>query len=146
VVDKPDQLWKPFRESVGVGSRSLGHDRARQLANHADLRLLPPNTPTPPVAAAPGATTPAPTAAAASHVAAVPPDPRLPAPGTILTRLYKGQRLVEVTVLPSGFAFQGKVFASFSALAKAITGSHCNGYHFFRLTKPSLASTTEANL
>ena len=39
-----------------------------------------------------------------------------------------------MTVLQSGFAYQGQVFASLSALAKAITGSHCNGFLFFRLT------------
>jgi hypothetical protein len=32
---------------------------------------------------------------------------------------------------------------SLSALAKAITGSHCNGYHFFRLSQALAASTTE---
>jgi hypothetical protein len=63
-----------------------------------------------------------------------PPDPRLPPPGTIITRLYKGRQL-QVTVLPNGFGYQDKCFASLSALAKAITGSHCNGFYFFRLTK-----------
>jgi len=37
--------------------------------------------------------------------------------------------------LPSGFEFEGEVFKSLSAVAKAITGQHCNGYHFFRLGK-----------
>ena len=58
----------------------------------------------------------------------------MPQPGALIHRLYKGQQL-QVTVLRSGFAFQGQVFASLSAVAKAITGSHCNGYLFFRLTK-----------
>jgi hypothetical protein len=128
-------------QALALGDLSQrARDRAKQLANHADLRLIPPKNPTAPVA-----TATAPTAAAVSGVAAVPPDPRLPAPGTLLTRLYKGQRL-EATVLTSGFAFQGKVFASLSALAKAITGSHCNGFYFFHLTKSPVASTTEANV
>jgi hypothetical protein len=38
-----------------------------------------------------------------------------------------------VTVLPTGFEFEGDVFKSLSAVAKAVTGQHCNGYHFFRL-------------
>jgi hypothetical protein len=59
-------------------------------------------------------------------------DVRLPAPGGIVTRLYKGRRL-EVTVLARGFAHDGIVYRSLSAVAKAITGSHCNGYLFFRL-------------
>jgi hypothetical protein len=67
----------------------------------------------------------------------VAPDRRLPPPGGVIQRLYKGQQL-QVTVLQSGFAYQGQVFASLSAVAKAVTGSHCNGFLFFRLT------TTEA--
>jgi hypothetical protein len=62
-----------------------------------------------------------------------PVDPRLPPPGTILTRSYKGQ-LVQVQVLTAGFAYGGRVYASLSAVAKAITGSHCNGFLFFRNT------------
>ena len=37
-------------------------------------------------------------------------------------------------MLPSGFEFEGDVYKSLSAVAKKITGSHCNGYLFFRLT------------
>ena len=43
----------------------------------------------------------------------------------------KGQ-LVQVQVLTEGFAYAGRVYPSLSAVAKAITGSHCNGYLFFR--------------
>jgi hypothetical protein len=60
----------------------------------------------------------------------VPAERRLPPPGGVLTRLYKGRHL-QVTVLTSGFEFQGAVYRSLSAVAKAITGSHCNGYLFF---------------
>jgi hypothetical protein len=38
-----------------------------------------------------------------------------------------------VQVLQRGFAYQGQVFKSLSAVAKAITGSHCNGFWFFGL-------------
>ena len=62
-----------------------------------------------------------------------PIDPRLPPPGTILTRPYKGQ-LLQVQVLTEGFAYAGRVYASLSAVAKAITGSHTNGFLFFRNT------------
>ena len=61
-------------------------------------------------------------------------DRRLPEPGTVITRLYKG-RLLEVRVLADGFAHDAERFASLSAVAKHITGSHCNGYHFFGLSK-----------
>ena len=60
-----------------------------------------------------------------------PSDDRLPPPGTILTRPYKGQT-VQVQILTSGFAYQGQVYPSLSAVAKAVTGSHTNGFLFFR--------------
>ena len=95
--------------------------RAEELARDADLRLNPPRrqttTTTPPEPV---------------HVP-TPVDHRLPPPGTILTRPYKGQ-LVQVQVLTDGFAYAGTVYASLSAVAKVITGSHTNGYHFFRNT------------
>jgi len=58
-------------------------------------------------------------------------DARLPAPGTILTRKYRG-RTVAVTVLEDGgFDLEGKRFSSLTAVAKAVTGSHWNGHLFF---------------
>jgi hypothetical protein len=93
--------------------------RAAELARDADLRLNPPR----------GQTTTAATPEPVSVPA--PADPRLPPPGTILTRPYKGQ-LVQVQVLTEGFAFAGRVYPSLSAVAKAVTGSHTNGFHFFR--------------
>jgi hypothetical protein len=102
-------------------------DRARryadQIVNDADLRLLPPKELTQPAAvnAAPKPVRPQQQT-----------DGRLPQPGSTITRLYKGQTL-QVEVLPAGFAYQGTVYASLSAVAKAITGSHCNGFLFFRL-------------
>jgi hypothetical protein len=39
-----------------------------------------------------------------------------------------------VQVLTEGFAYAGRVYPSLSAVAKAVTGSHCNGYLFFRNT------------
>ncbi len=53
-------------------------------------------------------------------------------PGQEITREYKGQTLV-VRVLSEGFEFEGDVYKSLSAVAREITGTHCNGYHFFRL-------------
>jgi hypothetical protein len=96
--------------------------RAAELARDADLRLNPPQHKTTATTAAPEPVR-----------LPAPADPRLPPPGTILTRPYKGQ-LVQVQVLTDGFAYAGNVFPSLSAVAKAITGSHTNGYHFFRNT------------
>ena len=96
--------------------------RAAELARDADLRLNPPPS---------KATT---TATPSESISAPAPiDQRLPPPGTILTRPYKGQ-LVQVQVLTEGFAYGGRVYPSLSAVAKAITGSHCNGFLFFRNT------------
>lgn len=57
---------------------------------------------------------------------------RLPLPGSTITREYKGQTL-EVLVRENGFEYEGTRYKSLSAVAKAITGNHCNGYLFFRL-------------
>jgi Protein of unknown function (DUF2924) len=94
--------------------------RAAELARDADLRLNPPRS---------KSTAPPPEPVSLP----APVDHRLPPPGTILTRPYKGQQL-HVQVLTDGFAFAGRVYPSLSAVAKAITGSHCNGFHFFRNT------------
>ena len=93
--------------------------RAAELANDADLRLNPPRAE--PAAARPEVAPPAP----------LPKDERLPPPGTVLTRKYKGE-VLQVKVLPAGFEWRGQVHASLSAVAKAITGSHCNGFLFFQ--------------
>jgi hypothetical protein len=104
--------------------------RAVQLANDADLRLSPPAGC--PAGPSQGEATPAPPPPALV-------DGRLPRPGTVITRRYKGQTL-RVHVLDRGLAFNGKVHQSLSAVAKAITGSHCNGYLFFGLNKQEATS------
>jgi hypothetical protein len=58
---------------------------------------------------------------------------RLPIPGTVLTRKYRGQQ-VEVKVLADGFEHEGQTYRSLSAVAKVVTGSHWNGLLFFGLT------------
>ena len=96
--------------------------RAAQLAKDADLRLSPPkHSKSQPPEEIPAATP--------GNLA----DERLPPPGTLLTRVYKGQTL-QVRILLHGFEFNSVVYPSLSAVAKAITGSHCNGYLFFRLS------------
>lgn len=96
--------------------------RAAELANDADIRQTPPrHQPLPQLS---GVTVTL--EVDASH------DARLPTPGTALIRHYKG-RTIEVLVLKEGFEFNGERYKSLSAVAKAITGSHCNGYRFFQL-------------
>ena len=101
--------------------------RAEELARDADLRLNAPQPKNASASAEPQAESPEPINVPS------PIDHRLPPPGTILTRPYKGQQL-HVQVLTEGFAFGGRVYSSLSAVAKVITGTHTNGYHFFRNT------------
>ena len=65
-------------------------------------------------------------------------DPRLPASGSAIVREYKG-RTIRVVVSPrgEGFEWDGRRFRTLSAVAKEVTGSHINGFRFFRLeSKP----------
>lgn len=100
----------------GLSERALR--RAEELANIAEVRVTPPR------------------AARAATRAAPPPtfatDGRLPPPGAAITRRYKGQT-INVVVLPDGFEHEGERYKSLSAVAKAITGSHMNGFRFFGL-------------
>ena len=59
-------------------------------------------------------------------------DPRLPMPGSLIVKNYKGQK-IEVKVLEKGFEYQGVVYKNLSLVAKAITGNHWNGFGFFGL-------------
>ena len=143
----PAELRIKYREAFGEESRS-GHkdwlvkriiwrlqalaegdlsERARrrtvELANDADLRRNAPRPPKP--ASVPQQRLVVPTA-----VCTV--DDRLPMPGTVITRQYKGEK-VQVHVLSSGFAYEGEVYRTLSAVAKAITGTHTNGFLFFRM-------------
>lgn len=52
--------------------------------------------------------------------------------GTVLRREWKG-RAVEVTVEAEGFRWDGRVYASLSAVATAAAGSRWNGPRFFGL-------------
>ena len=97
--------------------------RAAELANDADLRMkAPPSKKQPP----------APRGRKVHATITRSHDSRIPMPGTILTREYKGET-VQVTVLSTGFDYEGEVYPSLSAAAKAITGSHTSGFLFFRL-------------
>ena len=55
-------------------------------------------------------------------------------PGTQLERMYKGQRIV-ATIMGNGVRWNGELYGSLSAVAKAVTGNHWNGRLFFGLTK-----------
>ena len=61
-------------------------------------------------------------------------DNRLPAPGSIITKTYRG-KAIEVKVLENGFEYEGKVFKSISRVAMTIVKRQISGYVFFGLTK-----------
>jgi hypothetical protein len=106
-------LWRLQVNAHG----SLSERAQRQaalLANDADVRLTPPRS------------------AKVTTFLERSPDPRVPKAGTVLNRRYRGQ-LHRVQVLANGFAYADSTYRSLSAVAKAITGSHCNGFLFFRL-------------
>ena len=65
-------------------------------------------------------------------------DSRLPLPGSLLARDYKGQTIV-VKVLDDGFEYDGRVFTSLSAVAQEITGAKWNGFAFFQLANETKA-------
>ena len=94
--------------------------RAEELAHGAQLRVMPPK-----------ADDVVHTAMILTH-AVTTADPRLPADGTEIVRQYKG-RTFRVLVVADGFEFEGQRYASLSAVAKLITGSHVNGFRFFGL-------------
>lgn len=126
--------WKLQANAEGSLSERAKR-RARELAADSDLRLNPPPPETEDKASPDNAgTTPHNGNAHAAQRNGR--DPRLPAPGTVLTRTYKDDTL-QVTVLDSGFEFDGERFKSLSAIARAVTGSHVNGFQFFNLGGPA---------
>jgi hypothetical protein len=104
--------------------------RAEELARDADLRLTSPRGRLDALPAVPDGS---------KQTLKLRSDARVPPPGTVLTRSYKG-RTLRVQVLAYGFLFAGQTYPSLSAVAKAVTGSHCNGYLFFRLNGKGVAS------
>jgi hypothetical protein len=108
-------------EQGGISCRA--RRRVEELANEADLRMTAPKPP--PSGNGEKVTRPAPDAILEAEDE--------PAVGTKLVRQYKGQEYV-VTIAKNGVRWEGTLYPSLSALAKAITGSHWNGRAFFGLT------------
>ncbi len=96
--------------------------KALAIANDADLRVIPPREKK--GGAKPDVIATLPKAAER--------DSRLPPIGASIVRTYKGKKL-QVRVEHDGFSYDGKQYATLSAVAKHITGSHCNGFLFFQL-------------
>lgn len=66
------------------------------------------------------------------------PECAMPAPGARLIREWQGAEYT-VTVLDSGFEYNGCKYRSLSSVAKAITGTHWSGPLFFGLRKGGAA-------
>ncbi|HLN30700.1 MAG TPA: DUF2924 domain-containing protein [Gemmataceae bacterium] len=130
-----NKAWLVKRVAWRLQARAEGdlseraRQRAEELARDADLRLTPPRT----------AKHASPGTREKTHSLRLRADTRIPPPGTILKRFYKGKTL-QVQVLEHGFACAGEVYPTLSAVAKAVTGSHCNGYLFFRLPSKEVES------
>lgn len=108
--------------------------RAELLARDADLRTTAPRT-QPATTVGSGANDAKPVPAST--------DERIPPSGSVLTREYRGQAY-HVVVRDDGFEYDGQVFRSLSAVAKAITGSHWNGLLFFKIAKPKASQVADA--
>ncbi|MCO6435719.1 MAG: DUF2924 domain-containing protein [Phycisphaerae bacterium] len=106
----------------GLSERAIR--RAEELANVADVRVTPPRPKQKTASSKPVAITSVPVVLTT--------DPRLPPIGSQITRKYKG-RTIAVTALADGFEYLGDRYRSLTAVAKAITGSHINGFRFFGL-------------
>ena len=119
-------LWRLQMLAEGDLSQRA-KQRAEEIANDADLRVIPPTS-----------MINGETQRTTTQAVRFQSDERLPPPGTILTRRYK-KETVQVRILSEGFEHEGEIYNSLSAVAKAITGSHCNGYQFFRLGKKGQA-------
>lgn len=59
-------------------------------------------------------------------------DKRLPIPGTLIRRKYRGKELI-VKVLEKGFEYNGKKYRSLTGIAQEVTGAHWSGFTFFNL-------------
>ncbi|MFW6106576.1 MAG: DUF2924 domain-containing protein [bacterium] len=115
--------WQLQANAEG-GLSERARERAKELAKGADVRLTAPKKPAPP---------PAPERTRVGRLE-IAPDDRLPMPGATISRVYKG-REYEVKILPRGLEYDGEIYRSLSAVASAITGTHWNGYNFFKLGK-----------
>ena len=144
-------LWERYVEVFGEESRSCNKDflrkriawrlqalaegdlserarqRAEELANDADLRIRPQSGAfRSDAGSSPLRTT--------SYSFQPNCDQRIPMPGAILSRQYKGTT-IRVMVLENGFEYNGEVYRSLTTVARTVTGTRWNGFHFFGLKK-----------
>lgn len=111
-----NKAWLVKRIAWRLQARAEGglSERARQravaLADDADLRMNPPAMKAVPVVEE-----------APVQVLKLQTDNRLPPPGSLITRKYKGE-LLQVKVRSDGFEYAGEVYGSLSASARDFSG------------------------
>ena len=127
--------WKIQADAEGgLSQRAL--ERIEQLAPLAPVRWRPSlkdvqvGEPTPAATVGEGDVE-QPTAPAQRPVASGLRDQRLPRPGTIIVRRYRG-RDYRVRILEDGFEYDGGFYPSLSRVASAITSTNWNGFLFFK--------------
>ena len=119
--------WRMQARAEG-GLTERARKRAAELADDAEVRVMAPKT----LICPPQSQT------ETTHTRLLPNgehnDPRLPPPGSTIVREYKGRK-IHVVVLNDGqgFEYDGERYRTLSAVAKKVTGSHINGFRFFRL-------------
>jgi hypothetical protein len=123
-------LWRRLawrvQELAYGGLSERAKARIAELNQDDDLRMLPPRGWHPP---ADNGGPPAPETPRQPVR-----DPRLPKPGSTLSRKYRGHE-IRVLVLEDGFEYEARHYESLSALARELTGQRWNGLLFFGLTK-----------
>ena len=121
-------VWKMQANAFG-GLTDRAMARAVELARDSELRRTPPPELQAAAEADPSRTV---VREADPELREANADARLPVPGACLRRRFNGRDIV-VLVRPRGFEWEGQIYRTLSGVAKAVTGSHWNGYHFFRL-------------
>ena len=110
--------WR-IQELQQSGLSSHARSRIDELASDSVVRALAPQLPQDPPRG--------PEAARKSRR-----DPRLPAPGTVIVKAYKGQEL-RLVVHEDHFELDGQSFRSLSEAARHVTGSRWDGWLYWGL-------------
>jgi len=127
-----------FQGDLSQGAVARIQQLGDQLPERWQMRLGQPAS----AAAAPSDDGP-PATTLTVFAATEPRDPRVPPPGTIISRVFDG-KTHEVTVCVEGFEYEGRKYKTLSAIANQIAGSRWNGFLFFGLKKRGDAASEES--